>query len=69
MKPKKKKPITEETKRKIAETLTGGKIGGQVSEINPEDGKELRERVREGDNFKHQELIDWWRSGGTMGQF
>ena len=61
MKPKKKKPRSELTKRRISETLTGGKFGGQDSFINPEDSKELRSKVSKGDNFKHQALIDWWR--------
>lgn len=61
-KAKKKSPRSEITKRRISEALTGEKIGGRESVINPEDGKELRGRVRTGDNFKHQTLIDWWRS-------
>ena len=61
MKPKKKKPRSELTKRRISETLTGGKLGGQDSFINPEDTKELRSKVSQGDKFKYQALIDWWR--------
>jgi len=59
---KRKKALSEKTKRKISETLTGGKIGGQDSQINPKDGEELRSRVRSGDNFKYQALVDWWRN-------
>jgi hypothetical protein len=61
MKPKKKKPRSELTKRRISETLTGGKLGGQDSFIKPEDSKELRSRVSQGDRFKYQALVDWWR--------
>ena len=61
MKPKKKKPRSALTKRRISETLTGGKLGGQDSFINPEDSKELRSRVSQGDRFKYQALVDWWR--------
>ena len=60
-KAKKKSPRSEITKRRISESLTGEKVGGRNSVINPEDGKELRSRVRAGDNFKFQSLIDWWR--------
>ena len=66
MKPKKKKPRSDLTKRRISEALTGQKYGGQDSVVNPEEAKELRDRVKRGDNFKHQELIDWWRSGGSI---
>jgi hypothetical protein len=66
MKPKKKKPRSEQTKRRISESLTGVKIGGRNSSINPEDGKQLREKVKRGDNFKYQELIDWYRSRGNL---
>ena len=66
MKPKKKKARSEITKRRISESLTGGRIGGQDSVVNPEDAKELRDKVKRGDNFKHQELIDWWRSGRKL---
>ena len=60
-KAKKKSPRSELTKRRISESLTGEKVGGRNSVINPEDGKELRGRVRTGDNFKYQALVDWWR--------
>ncbi len=66
MKPKKKKPRTEITKRRISEALTGEKIGGRESMINPKDGEELRRLVSKGDHFKHQELIDWWRNISSM---
>jgi hypothetical protein len=66
MKPKKKKPRSDITKRRISEALSGMKIGGQESMINPKDGEELRRRVSQGDNFKHQELIDWWRNMSNM---
>lgn len=60
-KAKKKKPRSEETKRRISESLSGMKIGGQESFIDVRASEELRRRVRSGDNFKHQALIDWWR--------
>jgi len=66
LKPKKKKPRSALTKRRISEALTGKKLGGQDSVINPEEAKELRDKVKTGDNFKHQELIDWYRSGGNL---
>ena len=31
-------------------------------QVNPGDGAELRQACKSGDNFKHQELVDWWRS-------
>ena len=31
-------------------------------QVRPEDGAELRQACKSGDNFKHQELVDWWRS-------
>ena len=61
MRSKKKKPRSEITKKRISEALTGEKVGGRVSDINPEDAKELRGRIRQGDKFKYQALIDWWR--------
>ena len=56
------KKRSEITKRRISESLTGGKIGGQDSEVNPEDTKELRSKISQGDKFKYQALVDWWRS-------
>ncbi len=50
----------EATKRKISETLTGQKFQGEYR-INPEDGAELRKRIAEGDDFKYQKLVDWYR--------
>ena len=66
MKPKKKKPRSDITKRRISEALTGEKIGGRESMINPKDGERLRQAIRKGENFKHQELIDWWRELGNI---
>lgn len=67
MKPKKKKPLSDATKRKISETLSGRKFGGNHQIIvDPKSAEELRKAVGKGDNFKHQEIIDWWRSGGSM---
>ena len=66
LKPKKKKPHSALTRRRISESLTGGKLGGQDSVVNPEEAKELRDKVKTGDNFKHQELIDWYRSRGNL---
>ena len=62
MRPKKKKPLSESTKRKISETLSGQKIGGQISKIDQEAGLELQNKLRQGDNFKYQALVDWWRN-------
>ena len=50
----------EATKRKISETLTGQKFGGDYR-INPEDGAELRKSIAEGDHFRYQKLVDWYR--------
>ena len=55
-----RKAPSEETKRKISETLTGQKFGGDYV-IDEKAGKELRDAVKDGDNFKYQPLIDWWR--------
>ncbi len=51
---------SEATKRKISETLTGQKFGGDF-QIVPEDGAELRKSIAEGDNFRYQRVIDWYR--------
>lgn len=61
-KAKKKKPRSEITKRRISESLTGQKFTGRDSEINPEAGRELRNKVSQGDDFKYQPIIDWWRN-------
>ena len=58
----KKKALSEKTKRKISESLSGQKFAGRDSEINPEDAEELRSRISHGDKFKYQALVDWWRS-------
>ena len=52
---------SDETKRRISESLTGQKYGGEV-QINPEDGKQLRAAVRHGDAFVHQGIVDWYRN-------
>ena len=59
---KKKKALSEITKRRISESLSGQKLAARGSDINPEDAKDLRARVSFGDNFKHQALVDWWRN-------
>lgn len=61
-KAKKKSPRSEITKRRISESLSGQKIGGNEFQINSTDGEQLRAAARRGDNFKHQDLIDWWRN-------
>lgn len=53
---------SELTKRRISESLTGQKYGGNDIQINPEDGKQLRAAVRHGDVFVHQGIIDWYRN-------
>ena len=60
-KDKRFRPRSEETKQKIRETLEGKKQGQNDFVIRPEDGAELRSSVTEGDRFRHQALIDWWR--------
>jgi hypothetical protein len=52
---------SEAKKRKISESLSGQKFGGQF-EINSNDGKQLRAAARHGDAFVHQGIIDWFRS-------
>ena len=54
-------PRSEITKRRISESLTGQKYGGNDILINPEDGRQLRAAVRHGDAFVHQGIIDWYR--------
>ena len=54
-------PRTDETKRKISETLTGTKRPAEEFKINPEDGAKLRSSVTEGDHFRYQLIIDWYR--------
>ena len=61
-KAKKKSPRSEETKRKISDSLTGEKVGAHDFVVVPKDGEALRHRIQRGDNFKYQALIDWWRS-------
>ena len=52
---------SELTKRRISESLSGQKFGGEDIKINPEDGRQLRAAVRHGDAFVHQGIIDWYR--------
>ena len=59
-KAKKKKPRSESTKRKISESLSGQKFGGEVP-IDPKVGAELRSSCKVGDAFVHQGIVDWWR--------
>ena len=54
-------PRTDETKRKISETLTDRKIGSNEFTIVPEDGAQLRSSVTEGDRFRYQLIVDWYR--------
>ena len=61
-KAKTKKPRSEITKKRISESLSGQKFGGRDSEVNPEDSMQLRTKVSQGDDFKYQTIIDWWRS-------
>jgi len=59
---KKRKPPSEATKRKISETLSGQKFGGSHQNVvDPRGAKELRKRISQGDDFKYQALIDWYR--------
>ena len=53
-------PCDEQKKRKISETLTGQKFGGDY-QIDTKAGAELRKIVTEGDAFVHQGIIDWYR--------
>ena len=54
-------PRTDETKRKISEALTDRKIGSNEFTIVPEDGAQLRKTVTEGDRFRYQLIVDWYR--------
>ena len=54
-------PRTDETKRKISETLTDRKIGSNEFTIVAEDGAQLRSSVTEGDRFRYQLIVDWYR--------
>ena len=56
----KKKRRSKETRRRISEALRGEKFGPNEIQVNPEDAQELVDRIRQGGNFKHQALIDWW---------
>ena len=58
---KRTSPRSELTKRKISETLTGNKTGSNEFTIVPEDGAELRKTVTEGDRFRYQLIVDWYR--------
>ncbi len=62
MRPKKKKPRSEKTKRRISESLSGSKQGGEFYQVKSGEGEELRKSVKSGDRFKYQALIDWWRN-------
>ena len=58
---KRTSPRSELTKRKISETLSGTKRAAEEFKINPEDGAKLRSSVTEGDRFRYQLIIDWYR--------
>ena len=58
---KRTSPRSELTKRKISETLTGVKQGSNEFTIVPEDGAELRKTITEGDRFRYQLIVDWYR--------
>ena len=58
---KRTSPRSELTKRKISETLTGTKTGVNEFKIVPEDGAKLRKTVTEGDHFRYQLIVDWYR--------
>jgi len=62
----KKKPRSDQTKRKISDSLSGKKLGGQEIRVDPQDALELRRSALEGDNFQYQELIDWFRSRDSL---
>ena len=58
---KRTSPRSELTKQKISESLEGRKIGSNDFKINPEDGAKLRKTVTEGDHFRYQLIVDWYR--------
>ena len=58
---KRTSPRSELTKRKISETLSGLRPGANDFKINPEDGAKLRKTVTEGDHFRYQLIVDWYR--------
>ena len=58
---KRTSPRSELTKQKIRETLEGVKQGSNEFKINPEDGAKLRKTVSEGDRFRYQLIVDWYR--------
>ena len=60
-KDKRTSPRSEETKQKIREALEGNKIGSNEFKIIPEDGASLRSSVTEGDRFRYQLIVDWYR--------
>lgn len=58
---KRTSPRSELTKRKISETLSGTKREAEEFKIIPEDGAKLRKTVTEGDHFRYQLIVDWYR--------
>ena len=61
-KDKRRSPRSELTKQQISETLSGNRPGANDFKINPEDGAELRKTVTEGDRFRYQSIVDWYRN-------
>ena len=55
-------PRSDLTKQKIRESLEGNKQASNEFKIVPEDGAELRSSVTEGDRFKYQLIVDWYRN-------
>ena len=58
---KRTSPRSELTKQKISETLSGTKREAEEFKIIPEDGAKLRKTVTEGDHFRYQLIVDWYR--------
>ena len=58
---KRTSPRSELTKQKIREALEGNKIGSNEFTIVPEDGAQLRKTITEGDRFRYQLIVDWYR--------
>ena len=58
---KRTSPRSELTKQKIRESLEGQRTGANDFKVNPEDGAKLRSSVTEGDHFRYQLIIDWYR--------
>lgn len=49
------------TTTELTRTNYNNLMGANEFVVRPEDGKQLRAAVAEGDRFRHQGLIDWYR--------